>query len=108
MPQTFFTADHHFGHTGIIKMCSRPFESIEEHDMNLIDAWNAVVGPSDVVYHLGDFQYKASPKWTRRVFERLNGKSIWSSETTISVVALGRCHGRLRRTWPTSQSTERG
>lgn len=26
----YFTADTHFGHEAIIKMCQRPFESIED------------------------------------------------------------------------------
>jgi calcineurin-like phosphoesterase family protein len=51
----FFTADHHFGHAKIAEYCDRPFASAEEMDRALIDAWNAVVGPEDVVYHLGDF-----------------------------------------------------
>ena len=42
---TFFTADSHFGHAGIIGMCVRPYFDIEEHDRGLIDNWNAVVAP---------------------------------------------------------------
>ena len=28
----FFTADHHFGNTNIIRHCGRPFQSVEEMD----------------------------------------------------------------------------
>ena len=51
----FVTADHHFGHANIIRFCNRPFENVQEMDQAMIDRWNAVVGPEDVVYHLGDF-----------------------------------------------------
>lgn len=44
----FFTADHHFGHAGVLHMCKRPFADIAEHDDMLVASWNAVVGPSAV------------------------------------------------------------
>lgn len=55
LDRTWVTADHHFGHANIIRFCGRPFESVREMDQAMIDRWNAVVGPEDVVYHLGDF-----------------------------------------------------
>lgn len=73
MPETFFTADSHFGHANIIRLCNRPFADIAEHDRVLVDSWNAVVQPQDIVWHLGDFSYSKHPKATRRVFEQLNG-----------------------------------
>jgi len=58
---TWFTSDTHFGHTNIVSLGpGRPFDSIEEHDAALIDAWNARVRPGDDVWHLGDFSIKAS------------------------------------------------
>ena len=53
----WFTSDTHFGHANIIKYDNRPFQSIEEHDNELIRRWNVVVKPGDVVYHLGDFSW---------------------------------------------------
>lgn len=73
MPRTFFTADTHFMHAGIIGMCDRPFATIEEHDRALIENWNCVVGRDDVVWHLGDFVHRSSPKLTRRIFDQLHG-----------------------------------
>jgi calcineurin-like phosphoesterase family protein len=73
MPREFFTADTHFGHANIIRMCDRPFSSIEEHDRILVENWNAVVAKDDVVWHLGDFSHSRDPKAARRVFEQLNG-----------------------------------
>lgn len=50
----FVTSDTHFGHLRILELCDRPFDSVDEMDAALIDAWNSVVGPDDVVVHLGD------------------------------------------------------
>ncbi|AXQ63466.1 phosphoesterase [Streptomyces phage Comrade] len=50
----FFTSDTHFGHQRIIELCERPFDSVDEMNEAMIERWNAVVKPTDVVYHLGD------------------------------------------------------
>lgn len=59
MPNIWFTADTHFGHTNILQYepLTRPFSSIEEHDEVLIQNWNAVVKPNDIVWHLGDVTF---------------------------------------------------
>lgn len=66
----FFTADTHFGHESVITYCDRPFDSVEEMDEALIQNWNEKVGPSDTVYHLGDFSWHGMAETYRR---RLNG-----------------------------------
>lgn len=71
---TFFTADTHFFHAGVIAMSARPFASIEEHDEALIAAWNAVVGPRDEVWHLGDFGMRGAPERYAQIFKRLRGR----------------------------------
>ena len=71
--KTFFTADHHFGHANIIKYTNRPFTNIEEQDRILIQNWNSVVGPNDMVYYLGDFCFRDFNKY----FHALNGKIIF-------------------------------
>ena len=76
MPQTWFTADTHFGHANIVKFCARPFlsaaeqekaavdprghwkvsrETIEQHDEALIQTINSMVMPKDTLWILGDF-----------------------------------------------------
>lgn len=74
MTNTFFTADTHFGHRGVLGMCQRPFTDIEEHDAALVAAWNAIVGPRDTVWHLGDFALGASPERCADLFRRLQGR----------------------------------
>lgn len=74
MPETFFTADTHFGHANIIKHCGRPFASVEEMDAVLVANWNAVVSCSDDIWHLGDFAYKVDAERVAKLFRKLNGR----------------------------------
>ena len=57
----FFTSDHHFYHSNIIKYCQRPFHSVEEMNEEMIRRWNSVVGVDDTVYYLGDFSLAKRP-----------------------------------------------
>ena len=54
MSKIFVTSDTHFGHDREFLFSPRGFASIAEHDQEVIRRWNSVVGPDDVVYHLGD------------------------------------------------------
>jgi len=70
----WFTSDTHFSHPAIIRHQpeTRPFNTIEEHDEALIAAWNRLVCPGDLVYHLGDFCWGKTDRWLT-LLERLNG-----------------------------------
>jgi len=59
--KTFVTSDPHFGHWGVCKFLKydngpklRPWDDPAVMDEALIENWNAVVGPKDKVYVLGD------------------------------------------------------
>ncbi|WP_375420604.1 metallophosphoesterase family protein [uncultured Sphingomonas sp.] len=67
----FFTADTHFGDHRTINISRRPFASAAEMDQALIERWNAVVSPSDVVWHLGDVARR--PAAVADLLARLNG-----------------------------------
>ncbi len=49
-----FTADTHFGDHRTINIQRRPFASVAEMDALLVANWNAAVGPTDTIWHLGD------------------------------------------------------
>lgn len=49
------TSDTHFNHKNIIAYENRPFPSVPDMNNELIKRWNSVVGPDDIVIHLGDF-----------------------------------------------------
>ncbi len=53
-PQTWFTADTHFGDHRTLNIGRRPFASTAEMDEALVAGWNAAVEPGDTVWHLGD------------------------------------------------------
>ena len=71
--KVFFTSDTHFYHSNIINFCGRPFKNVEVMNETLIANWNSVVGPDDIIFHLGDFCLGGSAEWTN-ILNRLNGK----------------------------------
>lgn len=73
MPNIFFTADEHYGHTNIIRYCQRPFRDVNEMDNELIKRHNEVVGVDDIVYHLGDFTILKNKEKAEKYIKRLNG-----------------------------------
>ena len=70
----WFTSDTHFGHDGIIRHCQRPWIDSISMDVDLIQIWNKLVSPDDVVWHLGDFSFHR-PDWRQdaEIVSKLNG-----------------------------------
>jgi calcineurin-like phosphoesterase family protein len=68
----YFTSDTHFGDHRTLNLYKRPFASVAEMDAHMISEWNAVVGPEDEVWHLGDFARKLGD--VPALLERLNGR----------------------------------
>jgi len=66
----FVTSDQHIWHKNIIKFNpeSRPFDTIQEHNAEVVKRHNEVVSPEDEVYFLGDFAFGS----TKQVLEFLN------------------------------------
>ena len=69
---TFYIADLHFGHENCLRFDQRPFETIEEHDEELIRRWNEAVTEEDETWILGDLSWLSPPK-TAELLDRLNG-----------------------------------
>ncbi|MDX7953650.1 metallophosphoesterase [Lichenihabitans sp. Uapishka_5] len=70
---TFFTSDTHFGDMRILRIDKRPFKSLAEHDAALVANWNALVGPDDTVWHLGDFALGPPDAAVAALLDGLNG-----------------------------------
>jgi calcineurin-like phosphoesterase family protein len=47
---SYIISDTHLGHDNIRKHCERP----ENHDFVIYDNWKKIVGPRDIILHLGD------------------------------------------------------
>jgi calcineurin-like phosphoesterase family protein len=72
MSNILFTSDTHWGHANIIRYSNRPYADVEEMNEALIKNWNAVVNPTDTVWHLGDFAFLQFSKF-KSIIWRLNG-----------------------------------
>ena len=88
---TFFTADTHLGHTGLINHGFRDFSSMQAMDDAIIDRWNARVGKRDTVWHLGDFTL-AGADVAMDYLHRLNGEIhlVWGNHDHNSIRRLPR------------------
>jgi calcineurin-like phosphoesterase family protein len=115
--KSFFTADLHFGHEAIIRLAKRPFQSIGEMNETLIRQWNETVGPSDVIYCVGDFAWGKHSRFLPQLNGRkyliagnhdsgADGSSGWQSirdmmNLTVDGTKITLCHYAMR-VWPGS------
>lgn len=72
----WITSDHHFNHTNIIKYANRPFDNVDEMNKSMIDKWNWVVHPDDIVLHLGDFSLQMDEKAVTDLVSKLHGNIV--------------------------------
>jgi calcineurin-like phosphoesterase family protein len=68
----YVTSDTHFADPRVLRIDRRPFSSMPEHDAALIESWNQVVAPGDVVWHVGDFA-RGTQDEVEALLARLNG-----------------------------------
>jgi calcineurin-like phosphoesterase family protein len=71
----WFISDTHFSHANVIRYAGRPFQSIIEMNEKLIENWNALVAPEDMVFFLGDFGF-GSTGFLKSLCARLLGNKI--------------------------------
>lgn len=81
--EIFFTSDTHFCHRQEFLWGPRGFSNVEEMNEAIIERWNKVVKPGDIVYHLGDTMLNDNEKGIE-CFKRLNGQIfiIWGNHDT--------------------------
>jgi calcineurin-like phosphoesterase family protein len=87
----YFTGDTHFGDPRVLRIDRRPFSSVAEHDAALIANWNAVVGPDDDLWHLGDFA-RGGRAAVEHLLAQLNGRKhliIGNNDPAGTVEASG-------------------
>ncbi len=73
--QIWVTSDTHFYHGNIIKYCNRPYVNIESMNRDIVQRWNVVVQPQDLVYHLGDVGF-GSLTAIGNLVQELNGTKV--------------------------------
>lgn len=77
--KVWVTSDTHFGHNNILSYENRVdklnVSTVEEHDQELINRWNSVVGKEDLVIVLGDFSFRKADK-TEELIKQLNGDIV--------------------------------
>lgn len=83
MNEIFLTSDTHFCHNQEFLYGPRGFSSVEEMNEKIIENWNSIVKPGDIVYHLGDTMLNDNEKGIE-CFKRLNGEIflIWGNHDT--------------------------
>ena len=73
--KTWVISDSHFCHKNIIKYCNRPFETVEQMNLYLIEQWNKTVSESDEVLCLGDFCL-AGARRVEEIGQALKGRKM--------------------------------
>lgn len=54
MNEIYLTSDTHFSHKPEFLWGPRGFSSVREMNEIIVEKWNSIVEPDDIVYHLGD------------------------------------------------------
>lgn len=74
-PSDRFIADTHFSHQSMLTQCARPFDTIDEMNAHMIEAWNSVIDDDTIVWHLGDFSWwKQAQQDYAVIFNQLRGR----------------------------------
>ena len=83
MNNIWFTSDTHFSHNKEFLYGPRGFTNVDDMNEAIIENWNKVVKPNDIVYHLGDTMLNDNEKGIE-CFKRLNGQIflIWGNHDT--------------------------
>ena len=102
MNEIFFTSDTHFCHQPSFLWEPRGFSSVEEMNEAIIENWNKIVKPNDIVYHLGDTMLNDNKKGIE-CFKRLNGQiflTFGNHETEVRKNLLfSECHDKILGGW---------
>ncbi len=72
----WFTSDLHYGHKAVIKLCDRPFKTVEEMNETLMRNWNSMVAKNDTVYILGDISHRCEIEEANNFISQLKGNKI--------------------------------
>ena len=69
----YYISDIHFGDERILKLCKRPFNTLDDMNNYIIQKWNSRVSNTDTVYILGDIGFDDK---SINIYKKLNGIKI--------------------------------
>lgn len=76
----YVISDHHFNHENIIDYCDRPYDNVDEMNIEMTKLWNECVNdePSsrDTVIYGGDIAMTDEPRVSAQRLEKLNGRKM--------------------------------
>lgn len=74
----WYTADLHLGHPGILRHCAatRPFDSVEDMDAQVVRRINDRVGKDDLLYIVGDFAISNDGEYVRHLFHEIRSRKV--------------------------------
>ena len=102
MSEIFFTSDTHFCHKPEFLWSPRGFTNVDDMNEAIVENWNKVVKPHDIVYHLGDTILNDTEKGIE-YFKRLNGEIflIWGNHDTQNRMnaLFEACRNKLMGGW---------
>ena len=75
MGRILYIADWHYNHANCVHFDNRPFKSIEQMNLALVENWNKVVNDDDKVYVLGDMFWN-HPVQSIEVLKTLHGEKF--------------------------------
>jgi calcineurin-like phosphoesterase family protein len=79
MRDIWVVSDTHFHHENILNFVDyagqkvRDFDTVEDMDNHMLDRWNSVIKPGDIVYHLGDVFIGPKDEF-KRFWPKFHGK----------------------------------
>ena len=97
-----FTADNHFDHANSIRLCNRPYESVEHMNEDMIEKWNNKLTNNDDIIIAGDMFFRSQDP--EAILRRLKGKKhliIGNHDTWIKKVDVGKYFKEV--SWPHAQ-----
>lgn len=86
----WFTSDTRFYDYTALEKLSRPFDSVEEMNHVMVERWNELIKPRDIVYHLGNFS-TGSRGQTKEILDNLNGRFnliVGSEDSNSNILGL--------------------
>ena len=75
--RAFFTSDLHLNHANILKFARTWIPTIEAHEAEIIQKWNAHISKNDIVFILGDVFWKSPKDSIESFFAKLKFAKVY-------------------------------